>query len=365
MPSTANKLHPSLAPVSLDTVDGTDGAASPDERINEAFGNKLWDPLPGPLPGTTSLWAAHKRLSNRKLPQQLSPTDLLKYLGVVEIPSTTRLFQIVEAAARDKLPGVSTVSLAKKWFAHLANPVVTLSDFDKLSKENPTTEVGGGASVLLLSHDAGSSSEGEGDGGDEEGKKHGDKKDASFEEKIEKYLSHEVPAGHRRFFHGTDSVAAHSILNDGITQELFAVDSDFGPAFFTTENCNLAFMFAIYGAAAGSGRGAILSFDVPETAYNDLKCWQVNEPEWGNIVSLCHQGFFLKAFAGKKSVEVVVGDMSHRIATSSDGSHVRPFKGLDEHSDDFDIVQHAFRGNSVRILTANMGKVRVLLFDQN
>ena len=362
MPSTPNKLHPSLKAVSPDSVHGT---TSPEERIDEAFGHKLWVPFEGPLPGTTSLWAAHKRLSNRSLPQDhhLSPTELLKFLGVVEIPSTARLFQIVEGAARDKLPGVSTVSLAKKWFAHLAIPAEKLSDFDGLNDENPTMEVRG-ASVRLLSHDAPSfGGGGGGGGGDEEGEKQGDDKGNSFEDEVEKYLTSGVPRGHRRFFHGTDSVAAHNILTEGIRAIRFANNSDFGPAFCTTENCNLAFMFSIYEAAAGSGRAAVLSFDVPEATYNNLKCWQVNYPEWTNVVSLCHMGDSDKALVGNESIGVVVGDMSHRIGGSSDETPVRPFKGSDESSDDFDIVQHAFRGSSGQILTADMAKVGALLFD--
>jgi len=273
MPSTPNKLHPTLTPVSPDSVDGT---TSPDEKIIEAFGHKLWDPLQRPLPGTTTLWAAHKRLSNRNLPREhLSPTDLLKFLGVVEIPLTARLFQIVEAAERDKLPGVSIVSLAKKWFAHLAIPAQKLSDIDSLDSQNPTMEIGG-AKVFFLPHDAPSSD----DEGDDEEEKQGDEKDPSFQDKVEKTVTSGIPPGHRRFFHGTDSTGAHNILNEGIRKARFEKYSDFGPAFYATENCNLALMFSIYAAASGSGRCAILSFDVPETAYNELQCFQLNGSEW-------------------------------------------------------------------------------------
>jgi len=256
-----NKLHPTLTPVSPDSGDET---ISPNARIEEAFGHELYAPFHGPLPGTTALWAAHKRLSNETTPREhLSPTDLLKSLGVVEIPSTVRLFQIAEGAARDKVPGVSTVSLAKKWFAHVAIPSETLADFD-LSSDNPTTVVQG-ASVRFVGHDDPSSGE---EGDDEEEEKQGDAKDSSFERKVETILTSGIPPGHRRFFHGTDSVAAHNILHDGIRPARFVNDSDFGPAFYATENCNLAFMFSIHAAASNSGRAAILSFDVPEVACN-------------------------------------------------------------------------------------------------
>lgn len=363
MSSTPVKLHPSLAPVSPDSVD--DGTTSPDALFDEAFGNKLWQPFKGPLPGTTCLWAAHKRLSNCNLPQDdMSPTELLEFLGVVEIPATARLFQIVEAAARDKLPSVSTVSLAKKWFSHLATPSKTLAGFDELNANNPTTEVGG-VSVRLLSQDAPSSGDGDDDDNEEgDGKGQGEKEKNSFEDEVEKILTSGIPPGHRRFFHGTDATAAHNIASDGIRQARFAQISDFGPEFYTAENSNLAFMFSIYAAAAGCGRAAILSFDVPETVCDDLLCWRVTNDEWSDVVSLCHKGDFDKAFIGKESVQVVIGNMSHRVGGSSPGSPVRPFRGLDESvTEVVDIVQHAFRTSSGYILLADKAKVSILLLD--
>ena len=354
MPSAPNKLYPSLTPESPETaVDET--TTSPDEKIDEAFGHQLWEPFPGPLPGTTSLWAVQKRLSYHNIPHDnLSPTDLLKFMGVVETSSTARLFQIVEGAARDKLPGVSTVSLAKKWFTNLAIPAPeTLVGFDNLSSKNPITVVGG-ASVRLLS---------QGDNDEEE--KEGGKEHGSFQDKVEKSLTCGVPPGYRRFLHGTDAAAAHNILNDGIRQARFVNDCDFGPAFHTTENCNLAFMFSIYGAAAGCGRAAVLSFDVPETAYSGLKIWQVDGPEWSNVVKLCHRGDSDTAFLGNETTEVAVGEMSHRIGGTKPDDPVVPFRGSDESSGDFDNVQHAFRGSSANILTADMAKVSALLFEMH
>jgi len=348
MSSAPKKLYPSLTPMSPETaVD--ESTTSPDEKIEKAFGHQLWEPFSGPLPGTTSLWAMQKRLSNTNIPQDnQSPTDLLKFLGIVESPSTVRLFQIVECAARDKLPGVSTVSLAKKWFTNLATPAPeTLVGFDNLSSKKPTTVIGG-ASVRLLSRDALSFGRG-GDGGrgDEE-EKEGGEEHGSLQDIVEKTLTSGVPPGYRRFFHGTDAAAAHNILNDGIRPVRFVNNCDFGPAFYTTENCNLAFMFSIYGAAVGCGQAAGLSFDVPEAAYSGLKIWQVDGPEWS---------------MGNETAEVAVGEMSHRIGRTNPDDSVVPFRGLDESSGNFDNVQHAFRGSSASILTADMAKVSALLFE--
>jgi len=88
-------------------------------------------------------------------------------------------------------------------------------------------------------------------------------------------------------------------------------------------------------------------------------------PRWRATASICHRGDFDKAFVGKEGVEVGVGVMSHRVGESWDGSPPQPFKVMDATDDDFDNVQHAFRGNSANILTADMAKVRALLFNMN
>ena len=378
---------PALAPVSPQSSRGS--GESIDRLIEEAFGGKLWYPLEHPLAGVSACTAAQKRLLYAPpSPPGMSPTEILKHLGLFETETTAHLFSVVELAAVNNLPGTTTVALAVKWFAYLSKglPITELA-FDNLDEQNPTMSFNGSTIRLFtrLGSTAGESEcltrfglfcnkahtwlfafyfSGTGDGnGDEEQEGKEENKDEErnpIEDRMERFLTSDVPEGHRRFFHGTDSISAAAILEYGIDKNKFFPTADFGPAFYCAERFVESFKYGIMASVMrkNSSRGAVMSFDVPEDSYDGLESWVLENPnEWGNLVFKCYNNELTQGFDGHESAEVVVGLVSSGVGDARSPDSVRA-------SGAGDVMQHAFRGDSAHnLLHANLAKVRVALFE--
>eukprot|EP00978_Attheya_sp_CCMP212_P011488 scaffold28361_cov51-Attheya_sp.AAC.2 len=102
----------------------------------------------------------------------------------------------------------------------------------------------------------------------------------------------DVPEGFVRFFHGTASSSALTIVEDGIIEGKLAYESDFGPAFYCAESLHLAMLYSIYSMQFNDSdsRGAVMAFDVPQEEFNKLVALRVEGPTWKTMVSLCQAG---------------------------------------------------------------------------
>jgi hypothetical protein len=178
-----------------------------------------------------------------------------------------------------------------------------------------------------------------------------------IENDITSWLSSDVAEGFVRFFHGTVSSSALTIVEDGIIEGKFDYESDFGAAFYCTESLHLAMLYSIYNMNSNDDRGAVMAFDVPQEEFDELEALRIEGPTWKTMVSLCQTSKAHKAFANHEFLaKVAVGCMPHNPDDAHDPENLLAY-------DDDQRIQFGFRGNSGQVLLADHAKVRVAVFD--
>ena len=335
--------QPPLFPVSPDSSINSNGKKE-SELVQEAFGNRLWHPRKHGPPGLSCVSAARKRLSV-PAPQSMPPEERLEYWGIKKCKQTEALFRNVKS---HRTPGVSTSSMAKRWISNLGG-TNTLSSIDALDDNNTEKSIEG-ASFRFFPRSVGFSHGGSEECDDEQN----EQELRQIETQIESWLSpDDVAEGFVRFFHGTASSSAFTIVKHGIIEGKLAYASDFGPAFYCAESLHLAMLYSISSMEFNDSRGAVMAFDVPQEECDKLVALRVQGPTWKTMVSLCQTGKAHEAFADHELVNVVVGCVSH----DPDDVHLGPLNDKR--------IQFAFRGDSSKILLADRAKVRVAVFDHS
>ena len=105
----------------------------------------------------------------------------------------------------------------------------------------------------------------------------------------------DVPPGHTRLYHGASIVDATKILCEGISSECLNSVSDFGRAFYMTENLACALHYMQLTMESEGFDGAILVFDVDTGLYNKLDdveevdSNQEDRTAWQNLVRGCRR----------------------------------------------------------------------------
>jgi hypothetical protein len=148
-----------------------------------------------------------------------TPEERLEYWGIQKCKLTETLFRNVKS---HRTPGVSTSTMAKRWISNL-DRTNTLSSIDDLNDNNTEKSIEG-ASFRFFPPSSGFPHGGSEEFDDEQN----EEELRQIENQIESWLSlDDVEEEVVRFFHGTASFSALTIVEDGIFEGKFDYESDF------------------------------------------------------------------------------------------------------------------------------------------
>jgi hypothetical protein len=148
--------------------------------------------------------------SRTPAPQGMPPEERLEYWGITKCKLTEGLFRNVKS---HRAPGVSTCSMAKRWISNLGTTKMLMSSIDDLDDINTEKSIEG-VSFRFFPQSSGFSHGGSEEFDDE----HNEEELRQIENQIESWLSSDVVAEKFvRFFHGTVTSSALTIVEDGVT----------------------------------------------------------------------------------------------------------------------------------------------------
>ena len=278
----------------------------PNVLVNRVFGGKFRKALR--VPGMNLKSVAKKRISflpinDEGVDNQLSPRDRLKALGVVENDLTKPLFEYADR--KTLCPGLPVTAVAKKFVDSLGlNKMNALED---LNSDNLEISHAG-----IVCRYFGIRREDQGDAQDaannDEELRYTRERGQLLQD-IQDWLG-EVPDGHARFYHGTGTVNAASICSFGVNQAFFDPTADFGQAFYCSKHFEISFDYAETSKYEGEVKGAIMTFDIPEATYENMRALESSGDQWKHIVRFYRKNVRSQATPIDDNVDVVVGLVS-------------------------------------------------------
>eukprot|EP00053_Salpingoeca_punica_P008650 m.77349 g.77349 ORF g.77349 m.77349 type:complete len:741 (-) comp14694_c0_seq1:750-2972(-) len=295
LPSLASQpAIPATSPVDLPLVPAAahvrvaQEALSPSARIAAAFEPGLREAILTNIPGKSALSIAIGivRAKARSLdPTTLFMSDFLAELGFVRNELTRGLFAGGDFLEEHGAMGVSNVSFVSGYLRQLWRGVPLSRPLLGDGLQHGATQavkiermVDGqphSRDVTVLFHQI--------------------ERGGGYSTFVTDVLQGQLPQlqpGLIRLYHGTTIFGAHSILNDGIDVTVFNPDSDFGPAFYATQDmlCALHYMNLAMAASSHQFDGGLLVLDVDRNSLNALANvtdLAVNHVKWATLVRIC------------------------------------------------------------------------------
>jgi hypothetical protein len=246
------------------------------------------------------------------------------------------------------LPGLSVINVAMKMVSRLAvsrndHPPTHSYALENLTAERPDMTIGGKVSARYFP------GLGMDQGEEDDGSYRLNEEERARQVGVIQAWFGAVPDGHMRFFHGTNSDAAESMVEEGVLESEFEHGTDFGPGFYCSKSFLNAWDYGentIFSDEEGL-KGGIIAFDVPTRTCEHLEESVLDGDAWKRFVRECRS----KRRNPTSSAKVLVGRLSD------------PSKGYVDPQPSGDDLQYVFLKDCGNMLLEDQTKVKVAIFD--